>query len=1576
MKKSKRALSVVLAAVLIVGIALPLMMTALAREARDHYLFVYFTGNDDDQQQIRFALSEDGLNYKALNGNDPIFYAKKHSEHPSSEGYVRDPYINLGEDGNYYMICTDLDAYSPDHGDFYGDTCMYVYKSENLVDWEELTNLDVTQAGAFEGVSTTATTQMYSNPVEETGLTDYDFAYTIRAWAPQWIWDENEGQYMVYWSNFFNDWHCGVFYSYTSDFVHFSAPTLLYQARNKTTDNTWQAAIDEDIIFNADENKYYMYYKDEQTATIAYVTSDSLTGPYSHEPVKIYNEDVGLEGANAFMLNGTLTTFADAYGDGHFVVLESKDYKSFSVKDNTTYDIDKLSPRHGSVVAITRTEYNRLAEAYNMSTDEDISYYFNSHSYYNGNSLVTMGENEDYATPNDATYHAVKDTSGYWYDVRTPWWSYAYSYRKAHYITFSDKNSDVGGGNIFINDYAVKTTMSQDSWTVSFDFSKTDTDLAAVFALTSGTTAESTVDWLRLLDSGEFYFNDGNGYIKIGETDFSVGVDYKITIVFNGNSLVMYKDGVQVFDYAVNNIGFNKDAGVSYVAFGWTDTIGAKAFRGSLSKLRFRREAVSASQAEAEAELSSELLFRYDSGTDNYSGRKNVTACGTNGVTTTYNGQYADSYAVAAWVNVGTSCDSNRTLFEFGNGGTGDNKQYLTMREDGIFNYCWFEGSTQHYLDSKKVYTFSTNTWYYLQINIIPYGNSVRFVVFVNGESVYDSSSYDKNVAMTSYDYNPIKLFTSPSIPVRLGTGNAYWGAGSCYIADVRVYGSALDAQRLLSAQGYDNPFLYYTFEDSGDAPSLLGNAVLSYDSDKQSNVLYLNGTDSTYAELPRGAFDGKDELTVLFDVKADINSGNYFTFTFGQDSTKYDFFRIRGSEVRNAITVDTYYSEHEVKSSVDFSDAWMSVAIVFDGTSCKLYINGALVDENDDTQINVSDLGTSLYSYLGKSLYSGDGYFKGSFDNFEAYSCVLSDEVIKEKAMNNLPLLISATVGELVTSLDGVSGTDSHTVVKTTIYRENSVITPLVQRRQNIKSVPVSFYILDSNCSIEVDGVEFFAGDNLDLSYDREVTLTSGDKKEVYTLKAAELANNPVLPGMYADPDIDVLDGKFWIYPTTDGTAGWGGTQFHAFSSPDMVHWTDEGVILDNQDKSPGLNANGIQIASSSWSNGNAWAPAIEKKNGKYYFYYCGRILDSLTSLYGEGMAIGVAYADSPEGPYTASDSPILYPKMLSDAGIGFSGQVIDPSVYTEGDNSYILFGNGMAVIADLNSDMLSVNTSSLKLISNLTDFRESIAVFKRNGTYFFTWSCDDTGSENYHINYATSTSLKGNVTNRGTLLQKDVSAGILATGHQSVIYLPESDRCFIAYHRFYTPLSVGGNVGHRRETCIDEITFNGGLLNTVTPTMTGVGPVDINGNSINETITYATCDTDGYITAPGFTLTAKEAPEVKALGHEFRAVSHPATCIEDGYDDCFCTVCLQHFIVKTDEKTGHDIILQRGSDGYEFRMSCSKCDLDKQFNFSDYINLKRGEDGYDEYIDANGDGYINAKDYAILKKQIEKSN
>ena len=290
----------------------------------------------------------------------------------------------------------------------------------------------------------------------------------------------------------------------------------------------------------------------------------------------------------------------------------------------------------------------------------------------------------------------------------------------------------------------------------------------------------------------------------------------------------------------------------------------------------------------------------------------------------------------------------------------------------------------------------------------------------------------------------------------------------------------------------------------------------------------------------------------------------------------------------------------------------------------------------------------------------------------------------------------------------------------------------------------------------------------------------------------------NPVLKGQYADPDLAFFDGKWYIYPTTDGFDGWSGTQFFVFESKDGVNFENKGLIVDvASDQVP-------------WSIGSAWAPCITKRNDKYYFYFCAK---DVTGVSG----VGVAIADSPVGPFKAFDKPVLCQEIMKKNNINV-GQVIDPSIFKEDDNYYIVFGNGSPVIAKLNEDMTSIDESTLQKLEGAFDFRESMIVTKYNGLYHYTWSVDDTGSENYHINYGVSKNLYGPIEYKYTVLEKDPSRDILGTGHHSILeYEPGKFR--IAYHRFVTPLGqYTKGFGFHRETCLADLDFDeNGLMKKV---------------------------------------------------------------------------------------------------------------------------------------------------------------
>jgi len=309
---------------------------------------------------------------------------------------------------------------------------------------------------------------------------------------------------------------------------------------------------------------------------------------------------------------------------------------------------------------------------------------------------------------------------------------------------------------------------------------------------------------------------------------------------------------------------------------------------------------------------------------------------------------------------------------------------------------------------------------------------------------------------------------------------------------------------------------------------------------------------------------------------------------------------------------------------------------------------------------------------------------------------------------------------------------------------------------------------------------------------------------------------NNPVISGLYADPEILYAEqtGRYYLYPTTDGEVGWNNHDFRVYSSDDLRTWTDEGVMFDLR-------------TDCSWADSKGWAPCIIErkyvgKRGKTsykYFYY----------FVAEGK-IGVAVADRPTGPFRdALGRPMLTERPEGVRG----GAVIDPDVFRDPQTGkyYLYWGNGFLAVAELNDDMVSLKEGTTRILiprERKRDFHynEGTYVFYRNGKYYFTWSENDTRSPNYQVRYAVSdspTALTGGVS-RTVLLAKDGSKGIWGTGHHAVIQRPGTDDWYIVYHRFARPdaIKLGWDAGYHREICIDRLEFNDdGTLKPVHPTL-----------------------------------------------------------------------------------------------------------------------------------------------------------
>ena len=337
---------------------------------------------------------------------------------------------------------------------------------------------------------------------------------------------------------------------------------------------------------------------------------------------------------------------------------------------------------------------------------------------------------------------------------------------------------------------------------------------------------------------------------------------------------------------------------------------------------------------------------------------------------------------------------------------------------------------------------------------------------------------------------------------------------------------------------------------------------------------------------------------------------------------------------------------------------------------------------------------------------------------------------------------------------------------------------------------------------------------------------------------------NNPVIAGLYADPEIlfSQKTGKYYLYPTNDGIEGWQGHDFNVFSSKDMKSWNKEGCIIDLATE---------QVA---WAKEYAWAPcAIEVP------YLKGRICNTpemLAKLSAErvkaerkgkpsrkisyktfyyftaGKRIGVAVSDDPAGPFI---EPLGRP-LLDKVPQGQGGQVIDPDVFQDPKTGkyYLYWGNSFLAVSELADDMVSVKDT--KVIIPRTkkrdyNYNEGTYVFYRDGKYYFSWSENDTRSAYYRVRYLISDSPtefvrdgKPAVTEKTIVISQDPSRQIFGTGHHAVICKPGTDEWYIVYHRFARPEGIkkGWSAGYNREVCVDKLEFNeDGTIKSVKPTL-----------------------------------------------------------------------------------------------------------------------------------------------------------
>lgn len=310
-----------------------LFLASTAFASGGGYLFVTFKGEASPMtEQIYFGLSQDGKHWEALNGGNPVLVSTL------GEKGVRDPYLLRSHDGKtFYLIATDLSInlnHNWGRAVTAGSKSIVVWESQDLAHWSE--------------------PRLVKVAADDAGCT----------WAPEAVYDESTGDYLVFWAsktgsdNFAKHriWACR-----TKDFKEFGKPFVYIDKP--------QDVIDTDIV--RENGKYYRFSKDEKFKAITMEVSDKLDGPWTDVPGFTLAQLRGFEGPACFQLEpgigakpATWCLLLDNYAKG-------AGYKPFLCSGLATGKFDPTPDfvfpfrfRHGSVLPLTEAEYERVKSAF------------------------------------------------------------------------------------------------------------------------------------------------------------------------------------------------------------------------------------------------------------------------------------------------------------------------------------------------------------------------------------------------------------------------------------------------------------------------------------------------------------------------------------------------------------------------------------------------------------------------------------------------------------------------------------------------------------------------------------------------------------------------------------------------------------------------------------------------------------------------------------------------------------------------------------------------------------------------------------------------------------------------------------------------------------------------------------------------------------------------------------------------------------------------------------------------------------------------------------------------------------
>lgn len=233
---------------------------------------------------------------------------------------------------------------------------------------------------------------------------------------------------------------------------------------------------------------------------------------------------------------------------------------------------------------------------------------------------------------------------------------------------------------------------------------------------------------------------------------------------------------------------------------------------------------------------------------------------------------------------------------------------------------------------------------------------------------------------------------------------------------------------------------------------------------------------------------------------------------------------------------------------------------------------------------------------------------------------------------------------------------------------------------------------------------------------------------------QAPAFADNPIIQTSFtADPAPLVHGDTVYLYTShdEDDAQGFKMRDWRAYTSKDMVNWTDHGTVAS------------LSVFPWAIQDNDAWAPQVVERDGKFFLYAPVSVKGTPKNV------IGVAVADSPLGPFK---DPLGHP--LIERGEGY----FDPTVLIDDDGqAYLYWGNPGLWYVKLNRDMISYSGAISEIKAKPRNYQEGPWVYKRMGKYYLAYAstCCSEG-----IGYATSDRPTGPWAYQGQIMDPNVES------------------------------------------------------------------------------------------------------------------------------------------------------------------------------------------------------------------------